>query len=271
MGEGARRAGEGKTFTQQIVKNLFTYLPIHLFTSKKIAFTLAEVLITLGVIGVVAAMAIPSLIEKHQKHVALNRLKKAYSVLTQTIKRAEYESGVSIRNWAEWEQGTEEVLKVYFLPYLDGAKVYPTQDQWRYAMCYDSESTLQNAKTANRVQYLWLDKVHISDPFAAKVTASIKLKDGTCIGLDKYPYSKGVIFIDVNGSNNKPNVAGKDLFIFDIDGKGSVVPKGYDWTQEKLTDKNTRSSCNKEALYGGMVCAAKIIADGWQIKDDYPW
>ncbi len=46
----------------------------------KKAFTLAEVLITLGVIGVVAAMTMPSLVANYQKKVWVNQLKKLYQL-----------------------------------------------------------------------------------------------------------------------------------------------------------------------------------------------
>ena len=51
--------------------NLFTYSPY-----KKAAFTLAEVLVTLGIIGVVAALTIPALIADYKKIVYVNQLKK---------------------------------------------------------------------------------------------------------------------------------------------------------------------------------------------------
>ena len=47
-------------------KHLFTYSLINLLTSKKAAFTLAEVLITLAIIGIVAAMTIPTLVANYQ-------------------------------------------------------------------------------------------------------------------------------------------------------------------------------------------------------------
>ena len=52
----------------------------------KIGFTLAEVLITLGIIGIVAAMSIPSLINKVQEITFKSKLKKSYSLLSQTVK-----------------------------------------------------------------------------------------------------------------------------------------------------------------------------------------
>ena len=51
--------------------------------SNKNAFTLAEVLITLGIIGVVAALTLPSLIQNYQKQVWVNQLKKSYSTISQ--------------------------------------------------------------------------------------------------------------------------------------------------------------------------------------------
>ncbi|PWL80398.1 hypothetical protein DBY21_01910 [Candidatus Gastranaerophilales bacterium] len=48
-------------------------------------FTLAEVLITLGIIGIVAAMTLPSVIGKYQKKVTVERLKKVYTSLSQAL------------------------------------------------------------------------------------------------------------------------------------------------------------------------------------------
>ena len=60
---------------------------------EKTAFTLAEVLITLGIIGVVAAMTIPNLLTAHKKHVIESKLERAVSVINQTIKMSESENG----------------------------------------------------------------------------------------------------------------------------------------------------------------------------------
>ena len=54
---------------------------------KKHAFTLAEVLVTLGIIGVVAAITLPTLIKEYQKHVWVNQLKTTYSILEQGFQK----------------------------------------------------------------------------------------------------------------------------------------------------------------------------------------
>ena len=55
----------------------------------KVAFTLAEVLITLGIIGVVAAMTLPALTANYQKMVLKNQFKKQYSQMQEAVKRVE--------------------------------------------------------------------------------------------------------------------------------------------------------------------------------------
>ena len=65
------------------------------FGAHKGAFTLAEVLITLGIIGVVAALTLPSLIQKYQDQVLENQLKKMYSTISQGVQKAMADDGVS--------------------------------------------------------------------------------------------------------------------------------------------------------------------------------
>ena len=64
----------------------------------KKAFTLAEVLITLGIIGVVAAMTIPTLINAQQEKATITKLKKTYSVLQQALLSAQQEYG-DVPSW----------------------------------------------------------------------------------------------------------------------------------------------------------------------------
>ncbi len=73
-----------------------TYSPIHLFTyspRKRPAFTLAEVLITLGIIGVVAAMTIPTLIADYKDKVLLNQAKNSYSKLSNALIMTKSQNG----------------------------------------------------------------------------------------------------------------------------------------------------------------------------------
>jgi hypothetical protein len=85
------------------------------------------------------------------------------------------------------------------------------------------------------------------------------------------------IAVDINGKK-PPNKYGKDIFMMELNSKYGLREYGYgnygdNWNRY-LSYKNVQSgyahSCSKDAKYG-YWCFAKIILDGWQIKDDYPW
>lgn len=63
--------------------------------AKKAAFTLAEVLITLGIIGVVAALTLPTLIQNHQKQVYVTGAKKATTTLENMFKKIQADDNVT--------------------------------------------------------------------------------------------------------------------------------------------------------------------------------
>lgn len=64
-----------------------------------LAFTLAEILITLGIIGVIAALTMPALISNHRKTIVETRLKKFYSVMNQAILMTNKEYGGEYSYW----------------------------------------------------------------------------------------------------------------------------------------------------------------------------
>ena len=232
----------------------------------KFGFTLAEVLITLGIIGIVAAMTMPTLIQKYKKQEAETRLKRAYSILTQAFTLAVAKNGDN-ENWAEWDNA-ETILQKYFAPEIKGAKVYSAGETGLKSMCYDGNFPNSYTDSENKAaQYGWMDKVYMSTPFFDNITSSIKLSDGICIGLNPVltdpMYSKR-IFVDINGSNKGPNMAGYDLFFFKIIGN-KIVPMGYNWAKDTLSDSSTTNSCHLGALRGGLSCAAYIMSRGWKI------
>ena len=104
--------------------NLFSETVFSRFTShfsrKRIAFTLAEVLITLGIIGVVAALTLPNLITQYQKNATVQGLKVAYSLLSQAVQKSISENG-EIDNW-DYTLNTNAFNETYILPYLKIAK-----------------------------------------------------------------------------------------------------------------------------------------------------
>ena len=71
-----------------------------------LGFTLAEVLITLGIIGVVVALTMPSLIANYQKQETIARLKKVYSTISNTYMYAINSYGTS----EKWNGKDKQVL-----------------------------------------------------------------------------------------------------------------------------------------------------------------
>ena len=223
-------------------------------------FTLAETLITLVIVGVIAALTVPTLIAKYQKEQTLTRLKKVYSALSQTTNKAIADNG-PINTWNLGENKNVDdakiFLKTYVTPYLNIIGEIKT----------NAEDNFVNMHTLSG------EDIGDIDSFAR-----FYLSDGTSVYakiLENTNNKRLYILVDING-DKKPNVQGKDIFQYNyyianntyavLSGK--FVPTGYQ--KESRTElMQGSSSCNK--LYSGAYCAALIMHDGWQIKDDYPW
>ena len=85
------------------------------------AFTTAEVLITLGILGVVIAMTLPALIGHYQKKVTVEKLKTIYSKLSEVIKISETDNGV-VNSW-DYTLSSDEFVKIYLAPYIKNFKI----------------------------------------------------------------------------------------------------------------------------------------------------
>ncbi len=218
---------------------------------KKTAFTMAEVLITLGVLGIVIAMTLPSIISKYQKKQTTTQLKKVYSTLKQATEFAKSKYG----NVEDWDYNLDEntFLQTYYAPYL---------------------RTIIN-KESNTYNYTDLGgkKHNPAHP-------TLVLEDGTYIFIIivrafNNPFH---IAVDING-NKSPNKMGRDLFVFSIVNNQFQTYdqyKDWSWSRKALMAENgTSGQCNPNAQGGilgpGCYCSKLIEYDGWEIKKDYPW
>lgn len=225
----------------------------------KKGFTLAEVLITLGVIGVVAAITLPTLIKNYQKQVTITQLKKAYTDLNQAVKFAEAEYG-DIQDW-DWGINSLNFFNKYFSRYI---KIRQTTRGNENTTYYQISGNIENGFNA-----LSHNDTHI-----------IKTVSGYTIFFSTEMSNKGRgFFIDING-DKKPNTFGKDVFLLYLSkNKRSVIFHSWDdgGIDNPITDRNRLKNgpsvynyqCNKTGK--GAWCGALIMLDGWKIKDDYPW
>ena len=87
-----------------------------IFNKKFFAFTLAEVLVTLGILGVVSAMTMPTLMSNHQKKVYAVEMNKVYNELQQAfMKYKNDQNAVTLSEAGLTSQATvNQFLKDYF-------------------------------------------------------------------------------------------------------------------------------------------------------------
>lgn len=242
---------------------------------KQAGFTMSEVLITLGIVGIIAAMTLPALIGKYQKHVMVNKLKKSYTTLAQMFVRAQEDNGGmetwDFSNFGDIVPGNSHIsslisnfVQTYFVPYLD--------------VLYDCGTSCKNVE---KISYKWLNN-ELVGTFYNKLHYTIFLKDGSIMYISFN--NNGVkifdvlISVDINGSKG-PNVFGKDVFAYNLSTQvnpyAGLVSKTNFWglvganvKRETLLNDSNRG-CNKNG--SGQYCGALIQYDGWKISDDYPW
>lgn len=233
------------------MKQIFTYFKnnftTHLKSKKskfkgvRYAFTLAEVLITLGIIGVVATITLPTLIQNHQKQTYITALKKAYSNLQNTFAQMAVDEGVTDWNYIN-------------CGYIDTNKD-PVSNTNR---CINSI-----AKQLNIINTKYVTEDCNSDwckSFSDEKYASMFITDDNIVYfLGDFPVSN--VYIDINGIKG-PNQWGRDKFRFSVKiSKNKIEPWGL---------LNYQTYCTPEKLKqnetNGQYCTAKVLIEG---KMDY--
>ena len=224
-------------------------------------FTLAEVLITLVIIGVIAAMTIPTLINKTDKQEYVNRFKKGHAVLVQALNLAQAQNGpLSIWDWSSQQSGFDNVEN-YIVPHLQIAEncKNTTNCNLNYDWKTLSGSSWFNFKT-NTSQY----KIVLNDGFAVVFYPRTSCVENSTKCMD--------IHIDVNGPKG-PNKRGRDIFSFYVyPHTNDMLPAGirtetYNsstglWAMRTRND--VEENCNSS--HDGIMCGAKIILDGYKMN-----
>lgn len=227
-------------------------------------FTLAEVLITLGIIGVVAALTLPALIANHKKTVVETRLKKFYSVMNQAITQSELENGDK-NTWdinMETDDDNNDVAdnlawyNKYLAKYLKTLKVEETAD--KYVIAYFPDGSAVIIRRGGSTYNFFPDAKFL------------------------YKLSKDDIFDNEHNPDN-PLQYGKNNFLFAFypnsdDTRWKYAKnKGlepYKWINSKTEDfediswKDTSYGCSDTG--SKMYCTALIQENGWKIPKDYP-
>lgn len=215
-------------------------------------FTLAEVLITLAIIGVVAALTIPTLLQSYNKKITETKLLKFYSIMNNAIALSEIDNGDKTL-WDYWltdvilpeggklnqSEAIDKKFKKYLEPYLKIAKTTETTDlnnQKRIIYYFSDGSAFSYAYHENR-DILF---------FPQNAEKCIKLADneGSCYFVFSfYP----------NGNNNE--------WKYHLNKGLEPTLFGYDGNPETLY-----TNCKDSGSY----CAALIKNNNWKIPKNYP-
>ena len=221
-------------------------------------FTMAEVLVTLVILGLAAALTIPNLIKDYQKQTTVTGLEKAFGTFSNAVKMSEIDNGSS-ESWylaATWNTAASATFwNTYLIPYLRVQKE-----------CTTSHSDLISTDC-------WAPSTGLDGAITSMPNGNITLilNDGMTVYLAGISGTYGIIYVDVNGFK-KPNVIGKDIFRIDFMYKiGRIQFYGQGLSRTSLLG-NSSNSCNSQTGSGkGDSCGALIQLDGWKIGDGYPW
>ncbi len=245
-------------------------------TFKK-AFTIAEVLIVVGIIGLIAEMTIPPLVKSYEKQLLLTQLKSAYSVLSSGVKQIAAQNGCNdLRCTGVFEcstptnaQACREEIGDKFSSYFNVAK---NCHQNLNNECFSDQISENYNGTGARYDYYAKGLVRYKFVLANGTAVYINNSSGCTAGTSRNITGDMKIYclpllIDVNGPQKGPNNIGRDIFWFYVtDGRGpALYPMGGDddsgWPKWDASD----AYCRPEKV-GGYTCAARIMAEGWQMN-----
>lgn len=226
---------------------------------KLMSFTLAEVLITLGIIGVVAAMTIPPLINKSNDLELKTAWKKDYSVIANAFNLILSENGGSIKGLCT-DNNDGTCFKNLLRDKLNFQKDCPNGTARGNCWVLDSaaKNYLGGSGTAN---------------IGTNGNVGLVLNDGTSIliwwtdGTTCNAYSTwkklcGVVYIDVNGLKS-PNTQGKDIFGIEVD-ENKIFPLGTQGDVVYVYEQGSTNNCtqaNNEPNITGLGCSANYLQE----------
>ncbi len=228
-------------------------------TAPKIAFTLAEVLITLGIIGVVAAMTLPTLIQNKQHRELETALKKNYSNIQNALNLMAYDRGEKV-NYSTYEHGG---FKREFIKYFKAAKDCDDMSCVGHDGDKETDGTpyitkkYRNFTNTNYVASYLLDD------------GQFMLSDGAMIFIDQPDFNRLpddpaekrlLIQVDVNGLSKGPNRFGYDLFSFQVHDSGKLLPMGAEDTHSMFNKSMYCSNTGTSSL-NGVACTYAALTD----------
>ena len=255
-------------------------------SSSKAAFTLAEVLITLGIIGIVAAMTLPTLIVNHRKQVALTKIKHTYNILSNALERAKVDYDTEVNSWYIPTSGSQLeksmfFVETYMLPYLQVLHYCKDEPTEPYCLIWYGDLNGARKQTLGPRNSNFGTAFVLNNGAVVEVTVGALSAANEGDSLDE-TISRVKITFDIDGPQGY-NKKGYDVFMVELGGaegpnkknnadRNKFLPYIYDTSKDcDYYVSKVNHGCNKDATYGGSMCLAYIVCNGWDFGDKYPW
>ena len=228
---------------------------------RKIAFTLVEVLVTLGIVGVISTLTIPNIISNYQKKVYVAQLQKVHNQVLNAIEAiladeeadSLYETSIYCSNdsyddevFELCNQRAGDFLKKYFKVAKDCGN-----DRTDRECLFESYKNLDGSRS-------YADR-HMRHSYTVVLNTGSVLSVG--FSYNSFPFG---VFVDLNGKTG-PNIVGRDAFYFQVNHLGKVGESFSSYEEEKV--RHSATNCPSNPQQYGLGCFNKIIQDGW--KMDY--
>ena len=218
---------------------------------------MAEVLITLGIIGIVAAMTLPTIINNARNKQFEAGLKKNYSVISQAFEMYQAKTG---------ERATKQTfvgknLKNTIMPYFNVIKDCGSGVFYQNDKCMPKGSNPY--KTYDGKGSFGIYATYFEE-------GSFILYDGSLVRIyhQNWGNTNCIIAVDVNGFEKNPNRAGYDVFVFELTNDGKILPEGAPGSsyeiKPNLWDGHVQNSCSSKFNNNGsngVSCTYKALTD----------
>lgn len=223
--------------------------------SKK-GFTLAEVLITLSIIGVVAALTIPTIAKKHEKQQWIAGYKEAFSIISQATNMVASDNGGDISD--AWDFDSTAAMYNTFRPYLKVSK--KCEDESVAGKCFPSKAGDLNEQISDVSPYYRGYGVALTNGMTFVFYSNISAYGKTAM-----------ITVDTNGQKG-PNQTGKDIheiyivfptgFVLPKAGYLKLVPKYAWWDNQFIIDRCPDNLITSDEFINqepGSTCGVRIL------------
>lgn len=228
---------------------------------KKFGFTLAEVLIALTIVGIIAALTIPTLIEKTHEREVITRVKKAYANLTTAYTSL-------VEEYSDIQSALSD-SPLYYVGDIFASKmkvaincgrsgyssitgcfpnvIYKRLDGTNYYYDFSTNDSFNTILTSDSMAYAFYGDKNCDDDGSRSHSTTAKLYNSLCTR----------IYVDIDGPNKGPSMIGRDMFVFELT-KYGVYPMGFTFDDGDIgygADDCTIANPT------GLSCAAKIVQE----------